>query len=118
MPEHQIFTESIPEKLALRPGAGLVKICITKTDTDTGEVIKFLLPVQWEPREAADLIHEIRGLVWQLSDEDNLPGDYEGIKELCNAYVHAKVGYIEPLNVKWRRKIQGERSKSNLSGAL
>lgn len=115
MPDHQIFTEPIPDKLVLR--SGLVKIVITRTDADTGEVTKFALPVQWSPQEAGELIHQIRGLTWQLSDEDGLPGDYEGIKEVCNAYVHAKVGYVEPLNIKWRKK-NGERNQSNLPGVL
>lgn len=100
--DHQITTEPVPDKLTLRPG--LVKITLVKTNIETGETVKFALPVQWTVLEAGELIHEIRGLVWQLSDEDNLPGDYEGIKELCNAYLHAKVGYVEPLNIKWRRK--------------
>lgn len=108
MPTHQIATEPIPDKLLLRPG--LVKICIARIDDDTGEVVKFLLPVQWTPQEAADLIHEIRGLVWQIA-EDGLPGDYEGIKEVCNAYVHQKVGYVEPPHIKWRREIAAARKQ-------
>lgn len=110
MHNHQIAIEPVPEKYALRPG--LVKICIARTDADTGEVTNFALPVQWEPREAGELIHQIRGLTWQISD-DGLPGDYEGIKEVCNAYVHAKVGYVEPLNIKWRRGLA--KTKSDLS---
>lgn len=95
--DHQIFTEPISEKLALRPG--LVKICITRTNTNTGEVINFALPVQWTPSEAGDLIHQIRGLTWQIAD-DGLPGDYEGVKEVCHNYLYQKVGHIEPLNMK------------------
>lgn len=92
----------MPEPHAIRDG--LVKITITRTCIGTGEIIKFALPVQWEPREAADLIQEIKGLVWQLSEKDNLPGDYEGIREVCHEYLYKKVGYVEPITSKFKRK--------------
>lgn len=101
MDEHNLSTEPIlNDAIALRPG--LVKIVLSKICSETGEITKFALPVQWEPQEAADLIHQIRGLTWQLSDEDGLPGDYEGIRDLCHEYLFAKVGFVEPINYKWK----------------
>ena len=101
MDEHNSSTEPIlNDAIALRPG--LVKIVLSKICSETGEITKFALPVQWEPQEAADLIHQIRGLTWQLSDEDGLPGDYEGIRDLCHEYLFAKVGFVEPINYKWK----------------
>lgn len=95
--KHEIFTEPLCDRDALRPG--LVKIWITRTNPTTGEVIRFALPVQWEAREAADLLQEIRGLHWQLAD-DGLPGDYEGIRDVCHNYLYKKVGFVEPISVK------------------
>ena len=103
MNQHEIITEPILDHaIALRPG--LVKIVMSKIDAVTGEITKFALPVQWEESEASELIHQIRGLTWQLSDEDGLPLDYEGIRDLCHQYLFAKVGYVEPLSVKWKAK--------------
>jgi|GEM_PF-3115872 hypothetical protein len=101
MHTHEITTEPVLPHLALR--CGLVKIVLVRTNDETGEVCKFALPVQWTQREAGELIHQIRGLTWQISG-DGLPGDYEGIKEICNAYLHALTGYVEPLSTKWRKK--------------
>ena len=100
---HELLIEPITdEALLLRPG--LVKIVVSKTDALTGEVTKFALPVQWEPQEAAELIQLIRGLSWQLSDKDDLPLDYEGIRDVCHEYLFEKVGFVEPINVKWKAK--------------
>lgn len=72
MHKHALSTEPILDNaITLRPG--LVKIVVSKIDAVTGEVIKFPLPVQWTPEEAGELMHMIRGLQWQLSDEDGLP---------------------------------------------
>lgn len=99
--QHEIFTEPIlDDAIALR--LRLVKIVVSRTAALTGEITKFALPVQWEPEEAGELIQMIRGLTWQLSDEDGLPGDYEGIRDLCHQYLFAKVGFVEPINVKWK----------------
>lgn len=101
--QHEISTEPILDHaIALRPG--LVKIVVSKTCAETGEITKFSLPVQWEPQEAADLIHQIRGLTWQLSDEDGLPGDYEGIRDVCHQYLFEKVGFVEPISIRWEAK--------------
>ncbi len=100
--QHELSIEPVPEAIALRPG--LVKIIVSRL-VSTGELTQFALPVQWEPTEAAELLHEIRGLVWQLSDEDGLPGDYEGIRDLCHKYLYLKVGYVEPISVRWKPKM-------------
>ena len=101
--QHEITTEPIlDDAIALRPG--LVKIFVSRTTALTGEITKFALPVQWESEEAGELIQLIRGLSWQLSDEDGLPADYEGIRDLCHEYLFAKVGYVEPLSVKWKAR--------------
>jgi hypothetical protein len=102
--QHDLTLEPVPEPFALRPG--LVKIVVSHTDSQ-GQTTRFALPVQWEPTEAAELLHEIRGLVWQLSDEDGLPGDYEGIRDLCHEYLYRKVGYVEPITVQWKPKVAG-----------
>lgn len=60
MSQHSLSTEPIPSNLELRPG--LVKIVVTKTCAETGEITKFALPVQWTPEEAGELIQMIRGL--------------------------------------------------------
>lgn len=101
--QHSLEIEPITdESILLRPG--LVKIVVFRTNSETGEITKFALPVQWEPDEAGELMQLIRGLQWQLSDEDELPGDYEGIRDLCHEYLFAKVGFVEPINVKWKTK--------------
>ena len=103
MDEHNLSTEPIlDDAIALRPG--LVKIVVSRTNTETGEITKFALPVQWEPKEAGELMQLIRGLQWQLSDEDGLPGDYEGIRDLCHEYLFAKVGFVEPITCNWKPK--------------
>lgn len=103
MNQHEITTEPILDHaIALRPG--LVKIVVSKTDAVTGEITKFPLPVQWEESEASELIHQIRGLTWQLSDDDGLPLDYEGIRDVCHQYLFEKVGFVEPITVKWESK--------------
>ena len=103
MNQHNLSTEPILDHaIALRPG--LVKIVVSRTCTQTGEITKFALPVQWEESEASELIHQIRGLTWHLSDEDGLPLDYEGIRDVCHEYLFAKVGYVEALSVKWKAK--------------
>lgn len=78
---HDIGIEHLPENLSLRPG--LTKIVVTKTQGS--EQIKFQLPVQWTPTEAAALIHEIRGTVWQLG-EDGVPIHLEEIIEICEEF--------------------------------
>lgn len=85
--DHHIFTEPVEEILTLRPG--LVKIVVSRTDIVTGEVAKFAPPIQWEPREAAALMHEIRGCSWQLAD-DGTPLDLETIQEVCKKYLKPK----------------------------
>lgn len=103
MNKHNLFAEPITkEAILLRPG--LVKIVVSRTDEVTGKVTKFPLPVQWTAQEAGELIHLIRGLSWQLSHNDNLPCDYRGIKDLCHKYLYQKVGFIEPISVKWQPK--------------
>lgn len=103
MIQHNLLIELITdEAILLRPG--LVKIVVSRTNQLTDEITKFTLPVQWEPQEAGELIHLIRGLNWQLSDKDDLPGDYEGIRDLCHNYLFKKVGYIAPINCKWKSK--------------
>lgn len=100
--QHEIFTEPILDHaIALRPG--LVKIVVSRTAVLTGKITRFALPVQWESQEAGELMQLIRGLTWQLSD-DGLPGDYEDIRDLCHEYLFAKVGFIEPISVKWKAK--------------
>lgn len=79
--EHTISAEPLSDREALRPG--LVKILITKTQGDT--ITRFSVPVQWTPAEAAHLIHEIRGISWQL-DEEGFPIDYEAIIEICEQF--------------------------------
>lgn len=104
MNQHNLSTEPIlDDAIALRPG--LVKIVVSKICLETGEVVKFPLPAQWTPEEAGELIYLIRGLSWQLSDDDNLPLDYEGIRDLCHAYLFEKVGFIEPITCKWKAKM-------------
>lgn len=89
MNQHNLFVEPITDDaILLRPG--LVKIVVSRTNQLTGEITKFSLPVQWESQEAGELIQLIRGLTWQLSDEDNLPLDYEGIRDLCHTYLFEK----------------------------
>lgn len=103
MIEHNLSIEPITdEAILLRPG--LVKIVVSRINKLTGEITKFALPVQWELKEAGELIQLIRGLTWQLSDKDNLPMDYEGIRDLCHVYLFEKVGYVQPINVKWKSK--------------
>lgn len=103
MSQDNLSTEPILDHaIALRPG--LVKIVVSRTCAETGEITRFALPVQWEPQEAAELIHQIRGLSWQLSDEDDLPLDYEGIRDICHEYLFAKVGFVESISVKWKAK--------------
>ena len=101
--DHNLSIEPITdEAILLRPG--LVKIVVSRVNQLTGKITKFALPVQWEEREAGELIQLIRGLTWQLSDDDNLPRDYEGIKDLCHAYLFEKVGFVEPISIKWKPK--------------
>lgn len=103
MHKHALSTEPILDHaIALRPG--LVKIVVSKTCPETGEITKFALPVQWEPEEAGELMHMIRGLQWQLSDDDGLPLDYEGIRDVCHQYLFEKVGFVEPITCKWTAK--------------
>lgn len=103
MSQHSLSIEPIlDDAIALRPG--LVKIVVSKICIETGEVTKFLLPVQWTQKEAGELIQLIRGLSWQLSDEDGLPLDYEGIRDICHEYLFAKVGFVEPITCKWKAK--------------
>lgn len=101
--QHNLSVEPITdEAILLRPG--LVKIVVSRINEVIGETTKFPLPVQWTPQEAGELIQLIRGLTWQLSDKDNLPMDYEGIRDLCHAYLFEKVGYVQPINVKWKSR--------------
>ena len=62
---------------------GLVKIVITKSQGE--EQTRFYLPVQWTPAEAAVLIYEIRGTVWQLG-EVGVPFHLEQIIEICEEF--------------------------------
>lgn len=82
--QHAIFTEPVPEGLALRPG--LVTIVITRTRGD--EVLKRSLPIQWSPQEAGVLIHEIRGVSWQL-DDDGWSIDYLEIHEIYKQFLRS-----------------------------
>lgn len=97
---HDITLEPIPDAIALRPL--LLKITITRTDS-TDEVTRFALPVQWEEQEAAEIIQLIRGVSWQLGDE-GIPIAYETIIEICDQYLFAKLGFIEPISYKWKPK--------------
>ena len=45
--QHDITLEPPPDDVILRPG--LLKIIVTRTNPATGEVLRFALPVQWEP---------------------------------------------------------------------
>jgi hypothetical protein len=99
--QYDLTTETIPYQVELR--SGLVKMVVSKTNGTTGEITRFYLPGQWEPGEAAQLLHEIRGLSWQLGEE-GVPVDFEEICDLCEEYLYEKVGYIEPISVKWRPK--------------
>lgn len=83
---HSIGTEPVRESVALRPG--LVKIVIMRVDNGK-EVTEFALPAQWEPHEAAALIHEIRGEVWQL-DQEGIPTHYSEIIEICHQFCKRK----------------------------
>lgn len=79
--EHNIAIEPVPLEVALRPG--LVKIIITKTQSD--KRITWRVPVQWTPQEAAMLLYEIRGVSWQLGN-DGWPLAFEEIHEICNQF--------------------------------
>ncbi len=79
--EHKMGVEALSDRHSLRPG--LVKIVITKTQGN--EVTKFYLPVQWTPHEAAYLLHEIRGVTWQLGD-DGIPVNYLAVTEICKKF--------------------------------
>lgn len=105
--EQDIVLEPPPQSVMLRPG--LVKIIITRTNPATGEVVRFGLPVQWEEREAAELLLQIRGVSWQLG-EDNKPIAFEEIIEICDQYLYEKTGFIEPISYKWKPK-NGEKIK-------
>ncbi len=83
---HNITTSVVPDHLLLRPG--LVKIIITKIQGD--EVKKFELPVQWTTHEAAALIYEIRGTMWQLG-EDGAPIHLEEITAICEDFCKREI---------------------------
>lgn len=106
--QHEISLEPIPDAIALRPL--LVKIVVFRTNPATGEVTRFALPVQWEEREAAELIHQLRGVSWQLG-EDGIPIDFESIIEICDQYLYQKMGFIEPISYKWKPK-NGNQSQN------
>lgn len=80
--EHSIFAEPVAPLLGIRPS--LVSIWISRTRGS--EVVRFKLPAQWTSHEAGLLIHEIRGLAWQL-DENNQPTNYAGITDLCEQFL-------------------------------
>ena len=83
--QHDIATELVPMRIAIAPELERVHIVVSKT-SPLGEVMRFVLPVQWSVREAADLLFEIRGVSWQLG-EDGKPIAYETIVEICEFYV-------------------------------
>lgn len=95
-----ITLEHPPQSVILREG--VLKITITRTDS-TGETCKFSLPVQWEEQEAAEILQLIRGVSWQLG-EDGIPIDFESIIEICDQYLFAKLGFVEPISYKWKPK--------------
>ena len=78
---HEIAVTPIPEHLSLR--VGLAWIVISKVQGD--ETTIFQLPVQWSRSEAAALIHEIRGVVWQLGD-DGKPCHLDEIVGICEEF--------------------------------
>lgn len=88
---HSIGTEPIHDYVALR--SDLVKIVITRID-NVQKITRFALPVQWEPHEAAALVHEIRGEVWQL-DQDGLPTHYPELIKICHQFCKRKASSFD-----------------------
>jgi hypothetical protein len=78
---HDIGVESVLFHLCL--GSDRVWIVITRSIEQ--EKIRFQLPVQWTRSEAATLLHQIRGISWQLG-EDGYPIHLKQIIGICEHF--------------------------------
>lgn len=82
-PQHEISVEPVPYRLSLRPD--LFKIVIYARYTN-GRVERFPLPIQWTRRETVMLMSDIRGVSWQLGD-NNRPLNEEAIADICKNFI-------------------------------
>lgn len=86
-PRHEISVEPVPYRLSLRPD--LFKIVIYARYAN-GRIERFPLPIQWTRRETVLLMSEIRGITWQLG-ENNRPLKEEAIADICKDFIRYRL---------------------------
>ncbi len=80
--DYTLEIQPVPHRKAIEDG----RFWIVVRGTDKS----FQIPVQWTAEEAAFLIHEIRGVSWQLNEE-GVPRAYWQILKICEDFVNDRL---------------------------